>query len=69
MPQRPSGSELSHAYHAQHPHFKNYVRSLVEKFGTERVNAVLGYTMRHYDYDGRFDCGAKNRAQHQPRAP
>ena len=64
-----SGSELSHAYHAQHPHFENYVGSVVEKFGAERVNTVLGYTVRHYDYDGRFDRGAKSWAQRQPRAP
>lgn len=38
-------------------------------FGAERVNTVLGYTVRHYDYDGRFDRGAKNWAQRQPRAP
>ncbi|MGN0184707.1 MAG: DUF3849 domain-containing protein [Aristaeellaceae bacterium] len=64
-----SDPELSRAYHAQHPHFENYVGSVVEKFGAERVNTVLGYTVRHYDYDGRFDHGAKSWAQRQPRAP
>lgn len=64
-----SGSELSHAYHAQRPHFQNYVNSVVQKFGAERVNTVLGYTVRHFDYDGRFDRSVKNWAQTQPRAP
>ena len=64
-----SGSELSRAYHAQHPHFENYVKDVVGKFGTECVNTVLGYTVRHFDYDGRFDQGVKNWAQKQPRAP
>ena len=64
-----SGSELSRAYHAQHPHFENYVKGVVKKFGAERVNTVLGYTVRHYDYDGRFDQSVKNWAQKQPRAP
>ena len=64
-----SGSELSRAYHAQHPHFQNYVKSVVEKYGAECVNTVLGYTVRHYDYDGRFDQGVKSWAQYQPRAP
>lgn len=64
-----SGSELSRAYHAQRPHFQNYVNSVVQKFGTERVNMVLGYTVRHFDYDGRFDRSVKNWAQVQPRAP
>ena len=64
-----SGSELSRAYHAQHPHFENYVKDVVGKFGTECVNTVLGYTVRHYDYDGRFDQGVKNWAQRQLRAP
>jgi len=64
-----SGSELSRAYHAQHPHFQNYVQDVVERFGSERVNTVLGYTVRHYDYDGRFERGVKDWAQNQPRAP
>ena len=64
-----SGADLSRAYHAQHPHFENYVKSVVEKHGAECVNTVLGYTVRHYDYDGRFDQGVKNWAQKQPRAP
>ena len=64
-----SGADLSRAYHAQHPHFANYVKDVVRKFGVERVNTVLGYTVRHYDYDGRFDQGVKNWAQKQPRAP
>jgi hypothetical protein len=64
-----SGSELFRAYHAQHPHFENYVKDVVSKFGAERVNTVLGYTVRHYDYDGRFDQGVKNWAQKQLRAP
>lgn len=64
-----SGADLSRAYHAQHPHFENYVKSVVEKHGAECVNTVLGYTVRHYDYDGRFDQGVKNWAQKQPCAP
>ena len=64
-----SGSDLSRAYHAQHPYFENYVKGVVEKYGAERVNMVLGYTVRHYDYDGRFDSGVKNWAQRQPHAP
>ena len=64
-----SGSDLSRAYHAQHPHFQNYVASVVEEYGAECVDTVLGYTIRHYDYDGRFDRGVKNWAQNQPRAP
>lgn len=64
-----SGAELSRAYHAQHPHFENYVKDVVRKFGVERVNTVLGYTVRHYDYDGRFDQGVKSWANKQPRAP
>lgn len=64
-----SGSELSRAYHAQRPHFENYVKSVADKYGAERVNTVLGYTVRHFDYDGRFDPGVKNWAQRQPRAP
>lgn len=64
-----SGLELSRAYHAQHPYFENYVKSVVDKYGAERVNMVLGYTVRHFDYDGRFDQGVKNWAQCQPRAP
>ena len=64
-----SGTDLSRAYHAQHPHFENYVKGIVRKFGAECVNTVLGYTVRHYDYDGRFDQGVKNWAQKQPRAP
>ncbi len=39
-----SGAELSAAYYAQRPHFQNYVAGVVEKFGVERVNTVLGYT-------------------------
>ena len=64
-----SGADLSRAYHAQHPHFENYVKDVVGKFGSEYVNTVLGYTVRHYDYDGRFDQGVKNWAQKQPCAP
>ena len=64
-----SGTDLSRAYHAQHPHFENYIKGVVEKYGAERVNTVLGYTVRHYDYDGRFDQGVKNWAQNQPLAP
>lgn len=64
-----SGADLSRAYHAQHPHFENYVKGVVRRFGAECVNTVLGYTVRHYDYDGRFDPGVKNWAQKQPRAP
>ena len=64
-----SGSELSRAYHAQHPHFENYVKDVVSKFGSECVNTVLGYTVRHYDYDGRFDQGVKNWGKKQPCAP
>ena len=64
-----SGADLSRAYHAQHPHFENYVMNVVRKFGVERVNTVLGYTVRHYDYDGRFDQGVKSWANKQPRAP
>ena len=63
-----SGADLSRAYHAQHPHFENYVKGVVKKFGAECVNTVLGYTVRHYDYDGRFDQGVKNWAQKQPCA-
>ena len=63
-----SGAELSRTYHAQHPHFENYVKDVVRKFGIERVNTVLGYTVRHYDYDGRFDQGVNNWAKRQPRA-
>ena len=51
------------------PAFENYVKNVVAKFGVESVNTVLGYTVRHYDYDGRFDQGGKNWAQRQPRAP
>lgn len=64
-----SGADLSRAYHAQQPHFENYVQSVVKKYGAERVNTVLGYTVRHYDYDGRFDHGVKVWAESQPRAP
>ena len=64
-----SGTELSRAYHAQRPHFQNYVNAVVEQFGAERVNTVLGYAVRHFDYDGRFDRSVKNWAQVQPRAP
>ena len=64
-----SGTDLSRAYHAQHPHFENYVKGVVEKYGAERVNTVLGYTVRHYDYDGRFDQGVKNWGKKQPCAP
>ena len=64
-----SSAELSRAYHAQHPHFENYVKDVVSKFGSECVNTVLGYTVRHYDYDGRFDEGVKSWASKQPRAP
>lgn len=64
-----SGADLSRAYHAQHPHFENYVKDVVGKFGSECVNTVLGYTVRHYDYDGRFDQGVKSWANKQPHAP
>ena len=64
-----SGSELSLAYHAQRPHFQNYVNSVVAKYGAERVNTVLGNTVRHFDYDGRFDRSVKVWAQRQPRVP
>lgn len=64
-----SGAELSRAYHAQHPHFENYVKGVVGKFGSECINTVLGYTVRHYDYDGRFDQGVKSWANKQPHAP
>jgi len=63
-----SGAALSRAYHAQRPYFQNYVDSVVEKYGAERVNIVLGHTVRHYDYDGRFDCSVKDWAWKQPEA-
>ena len=44
-----SGTDLSRAYYAQHPHFENYVKGVVKKLGAERVNTVLGYIARHYD--------------------
>ncbi len=64
-----SGAELSAAYYARRPHFQNYVKNVVEEFGAERVNTVLGYTVRHFDYDGRFDRRVKDWAQRQPRVP
>lgn len=61
-----SGSELSRAYHAQRPHFANYIESVMETYGKERVSMVLGHTVRAKDWDGRFDPGVKRWAQNQP---